>query len=100
MKTMPNLTLKVFRSAVEFMLTRIQAWEDKNIDPDRPDYRMQELNTGLWQASQSMKAIVEGDFRPTLHQIPLNELPQAAVLGMRYTEELLSGIPVPVRPVD
>lgn len=100
MKTMPSRTMKAMRFVVEAMLTIVQRWEDKHGDPDRPDYRLSQLATGLWQASQSMKDIIEGDFQPMLRQARLRDLPEAMVLGKEYHEELLRQAPVSLHVVD
>jgi hypothetical protein len=95
---MPRLKLRVMRTVVEAMLTVIQRWEDKHAD--HTDYRMRELNGGLWQASQSMKAIIEGDFQPMLRQARLKDLPHPGEVGNRYAAELLSNVPIPMRTAD
>lgn len=102
MKTMPRTTLKLMRFATEFMLTRIARWEDKYVDERHLDYQLDQVNNGLWQASQSMKAIIEGDFLPTEEEARLTEewLPRAAVAGSWYAKELFSETPVPLHPVD
>lgn len=97
MKTMPRTTLKAMRLAVEFMLTHITAWEDKHAD--HTDYRMRHLSTGLWQASQSMREILDGQFEPMRRQAPWN-LPQSAVLGDRYTDEVLGDARIPLHVVE
>lgn len=98
MKTMPRPVLRVLRSTVEASLTTVQWWEDRHAD--QVDYRMSDLISGLWQASQSLKAIIEGEFQPMMRQARLESPPQAVVLGDRYTKELLDGVPVPLQPVD
>jgi hypothetical protein len=100
MKTMPRPMLRAMRLVVEAVLTTIQRWEDKHADPDRPDYRMSQMNAGLWQASQSMKEIIEGDFQPMLRQTRLRDLPEAGVLGEAYHRELLGSATVPLHAVD
>jgi hypothetical protein len=100
MKTMPRPLLWGMRKITEAMLTIVTRWEDKHLTPYNPDCRMDQLNTGLWQASRSMKEILEGDFQPMLRQARLLDLPEMVVLGERYTDELLTGAPVPLRAVD
>jgi hypothetical protein len=99
-KTMPRPVLWAMRATVEGVLTAVTWWEDKYTDADRPDYRMTEMSTGLWQASQSMKAIQERDFQPMSRQARLRDLPEVAVLGDAYHRELLREAPVPLRSVD
>ena len=102
MKTMPRPVLRILRLTVRSLLTVVQWWEDRH--GDHTDYRMRELNTGLWQASQSLKAIAEGDFQPMLRQTSLRRLaevmPERAKVSNRYARELFSDTPVPLRPVD
>lgn len=102
MKTMPRPVLRVLRSVVTSVLTIVQWWEDRNAD--HTDYRMRELNTGLWQAALSLKAILEGDFQPMLRQTSLRSLPETmpkrARVSDRYERELFADAPVPLSPVD
>lgn len=98
MKTMPKLTLRMMRFAVEFMLTRIARWEDQHADAK--DYQMRSLNGSLWQASQSLKELIDGKFRPMTAQARLVGMPLNEVRAERYAAELLSNAPIPLRPVD
>lgn len=97
---MPWPVLWALRTVVEAMLTIVQRWEDKHLDPKHPDCRMTELNTGLWQASQSMGQILRGDEQPMLRQTRLRDLPQVYALGETYTRELLGEVPPPRPSAD
>jgi hypothetical protein len=90
MSKMPIVRLRAMRFVVERMLATLQQWEDQHANV--ADYRFSELNTGLWQASQSMKAIITGDFRPLRERARQVEVLPVSV-GASYADELLSGIP-------
>lgn len=102
MRTMPRITLKTMRFLVEFMLTRIQAWEDRHASVD--DYRMGHLTTGLWQASQSMKEILAGEFIAGYRNGGSRAVGKAwrtdQPLGEHFETELLGRVPGQQRPVD
>lgn len=98
MKTMPRPVLRMMRWAVAVMLTTIRWWQDRH--EDASDYRLRESYAHLWDASQSLRGIAEGRHQPMLRQSPSMALPQVGVLGRRYSEELLEGVPIPLKPVD
>ncbi len=108
MKTMPRFTLRVMRFSLERMLTRLSRWEDKHAD--ERDYRMTHLNTGLWQASQSIREILDGEFTPGLHEqpyesgLPVGKAwmpdPEDSKAGHHYAAELFQNVPIPVALVD
>jgi hypothetical protein len=87
---MPRVGLWLMRVAVEVMLTVIRRWEDKHAD--HSDHRMRELNQGLWQASQSLRQVLAGQFTPMRRQSHVWDL-RTGSSGERYTRELLSGVP-------
>lgn len=62
MPTMPDWKLRLLRWLTNAMLAVIRRWEDRHADPK--DYRMGRATTGLWQASQSFKEILNGEYRP------------------------------------
>jgi len=100
MKTMPRPLLYALHITVSAMLAVIRRWEDKHAKhANHADYRMTDLNAGLWQAEQRLREIRTGHFEPMAHQ---NHwvVPQSTVLGKRYAEELLGGAPIPLYPVD
>lgn len=102
MKTMPTIMLRVMRLLVEAMLTRISKWEDQHAD-DR-DYRMRALNGGLYQASQSMREILDGEYNP------MRKNEQAGTVGKpwrveqqltpEYVTEMFGDTQIPLRPVN
>lgn len=100
-RTMPILAMKAMRLTVDALLSLIERWEDRHADPDNPiEWRMSELTAGLWQASQSLKALIEGDYPPQMRPSRLNDLPEAGALGEAYARELLGDAPIPLRAVD
>lgn len=102
MKIMPRYQLRFMRFLVERMLTKVTAWEDWHADGR--DYRMSYLSSGLWQASQSMRQILDGEFNPMRKYEGLGTVGKAWMtdqqLGDHYTAELFGTVPVPMRPAD
>lgn len=100
MKTMPRTTLKLMRFVVEFLMTAIAWWEDHHAGPNHDeDYRMTHLNTGLWQASDSIKQILDGEFVPLQQGARLVEMPEVE-LGQHYVAQYISSVPVGLYPAD
>jgi hypothetical protein len=106
MQTMPRITLKFMRFVIERLLTRIATWEDQH--GNELDYRMKYLNSGLHQASQSLREIIDGEFNPMRknEQIgtvgkPWSNL-ETRVLDedSAYVAELFRDNPVPLRTVN
>jgi len=99
MKSMPSLVVWLMRVAVGSMLAVVGWWEDRNAD--RLDYRMSELNSALWRASQSLKQIAEGEFQPMRRQFrPPGRMPQKARVAHRDQRDLLAGVPSQLRQGD
>jgi hypothetical protein len=109
-KNMPRRKMKAMRFLVERILAAVERWEDKHADPGTPaDYRRGELTTGLWQASQALRALIEGEsdlHRPEPWLGTVNARDDGGryllttVLGKEFERELLAGAPIPMRPVD
>lgn len=99
---MPHIKLKVMRFLVERMMTWISDWEDQHAD-DR-DYRMRALNGGLFQSSQSLREILDGEYNPMRKHEGLGTVGKAwrteQRMGEEYVSELLRDAPVPLRPVN
>lgn len=100
MRTMPRYKLWVMRLLTEAMLTSVQKWEDRH---RAEDGRVNRMHTGLWQASQEMRYLIEGRF-PEGPDAPLITEPgrwsPEAVLGDHYVRELIDGAPIPLRVSD
>ena len=100
MKTMPRTTLFLMRFLVERMLTRISKWEDRHTSEDHQDYRMAYLNSGLWQASQSMRELLHDEYNPMRkHEVGTVGKPWLTdqQLGEHYAAEMFNRHPIPFR---
>ena len=90
MRTMPSLLVWLMRIAVGAMLTIVRCWEDRHAE--QGDHRMTALNSGLWQADQSLRQIAVGDFTfvpPPPPPRPIREMvPQRMKLADREAREL------------
>lgn len=98
---MNPLLLKAMRRIVERMLTIVQRWEDKH--EGHTDYRIDHLRTGLWQASDSMRQMLQGEFHSGYKQQTLfgkDGWDRSSVAGDHYAVTLLRNAPVPLIPVD
>lgn len=102
MKTMPRTTLMLMRFVTQLMLTRIARWEDRHARPE--DYRMSELNSGLWQASDSMRAILQGEFNAMRKNDHVGTVGKAwrveEKLTPEYVTEMFGDTSVPLHPVN
>jgi hypothetical protein len=111
MKTLPSPLVGVMRAVLWSMLAIVRWWEDRNAN--RLDYRMTELNAGLWRASQSLKALAEGEFKPPprparVRPVPLRHTPRlpepmpvrARVAYREQRDSLLDAVPRPGRSAD
>lgn len=85
--------LKALRFGVETMLTAVQRAEDHHPD----DYRLSDLRTGLWQASQALKELIAGDFDSHRKRAHIAAQPSRQALPERYAAELIPDSSVPVR---
>lgn len=89
--------LKVFRFGVETVLARVQRAEDHRPD----DYRLSDLRAGLWQVSQALRQLAEGEFDPhrkrahIASRMPLQRTGEQ--LTAPYVNEVLRGTHIPVR---
>lgn len=98
---MNPLLLRAMRRTVERMLTIVQRWEDKN--PGHTDYRIDHLHTGLWQASDSIRQILEGEFNSGYKQEAVpnkDEWGKTSRMGDRWAAEMLRDQPVPLLPTN
>lgn len=98
MKTMPRILLRALYLLTQAMLTVIRVWEDRNAD-GADDYRMRRLTTGLWQASQSLRQIRDGEFEPMQRQLTWR-VPRSTRLAKRYVDEMFRDTPVPLTPTE
>lgn len=98
---MNPLLLKAMRRTVERMLTIVQRWEDKH--KNHTDYRVDHLRAGLWQASDSMKKMLEGEFNSGYKQEMIpdeDDWGKASSAGDHYAVTLLRNEPVPLATAD
>lgn len=102
MKIMPRYKLRIMRSLAERMLTWISTWEDRH--GNEHDYRMAHLNSGLWQASQSLREILDNEFNPMRKHEGVKTVGKPWVtekqMGEHYATEMFSRAPIPLSPVD
>jgi hypothetical protein len=94
MNTMNTLRLKALRRVIEAMLTLVQRWEDARPD----DYRLSDLRTGLWQASDALRQIIEGEVIAGRRHAHI--APQGGLLTPRYRETVLRDSSNPVRSTN
>lgn len=103
MSTRNTLMLRVMRFLVERMLTTATAWEDRQRADGGPgDYRLARVNSGLHQASQELRDILDGVYRPghQVNYVMSKPWKVKATPTERYLGELLGDEPVPLRPVN
>lgn len=99
MKTMPRTTLRLMRWTLLAFYWLASRWEDKHADEQ--DYRMGHLTGGLWQAAESSRDILDGRFNPMSPNGTVGKAWRTEQrMGEEYVAELLSGVPIPMTPVD
>ncbi len=98
---MPRPVLKGMRLTIRILDAMARRWEDRNDGPT--DYRMSQVTGSLWQASQSLKEIIDGDYRPGHKAVWLFAtvpVPVPVPISERYVSELLADAPIPMTVND